>query len=226
MPRPLRSDVAGQIYHALNRGNKRQTVFHKAEDYEAFERVIAEGLANHPVDMLSYCWMPNHWHMVLVPQEDGAMGRFLHWVTMTHSARHHAHFQTTGTGHVYQGRFKSFPIQDDEHFFVVCRYVERNAYAAGLCETAEAWRWGSLWNWATGRSPISLAKWPVPRLPNWIQRVNQAIGEKERKQLLRCIERGQPFGESGWVESTARSLNLESTLRNRGRPKKIIQIKK
>lgn len=221
MPRPPRADVANGIYHALNRGNSRQDIFHKETDYEAFERVVAEGLERHPVDLFSYQWMPNHWHMVLSPREDGAMSRFLYWITMPHTQRYHAHYQTVGEGHVYQGRYKSFPVQDDDHFFAVCRYVERNALTAGLVSRAEAWRWGSLWNWSGGKSIIQLSPWPVPRLPNWIERVNQAIGAKEQEKLRQSMRRGSPFGDEQWVGSTARRLNLESTLRPRGRPRRF-----
>ena len=221
MPRPPRADQAGAIYHALNRGNARQAVFHKEEDFEAFEQIIGEGLGKYPVDLFAYQWMPNHWHMVLSPREDGAMSRLLHWVTMTHTARYHAHYHTAGEGHIYQGRFKSFPVQDDDHFHVVCRYVERNALAAGLVKRAEDWKWGSLWNWCGGSSPIRLAAWPIPRLAGWIERVNQPLGEKEEAKLQRCISRGSPLGEEGWVESTARQFHLESTLRARGRPRKL-----
>ena len=119
MPRPPRADEAGGIYHALNRGNGRQTVFHTDADFEAFERVIAAALEEYPVELFAYQWMPNHWHMVLRPLEDGAMSRMLHWATMTHTARRHAHRQTAGEGHLYQGRYKSFPVQDDDHFHVV-----------------------------------------------------------------------------------------------------------
>ena len=61
--------------------------------------------------------------------------------------RYHAHYHTSGTGHVYQGRFKSFPIQDDAHFLTVCRYVARNAMQAERTARAEDWRWGSLQRW-------------------------------------------------------------------------------
>ena len=128
---PLLQDI---FDHALDRGHQRDAILHKDGDYEAFERVLNEGLQKFPVDLLTYCWLPNHWHMVLNPRENGAMGRLLYWVTMTHTARHHAHYHTAGNGHLYQGRYKSFPIQTDEHFFVVMRYVERNALAAGLVE--------------------------------------------------------------------------------------------
>ncbi len=223
MPRPPRADEAGAIYHVLNRGNQRQEIFHKEADYEAFERVVAEGLTKYPVNLICYQWMPNHWHMVLSPRENGAMGRLLYWVTMTHTARHHAHYHAAGSGHLYQGRFKSFPVQSDEHFFVVCRYVERNALAAGLTQSAETWRWGSLFNWTCGNGKLALAKWPMPRLPGWINRVNSPLREKEETQLQKAISRNQPFGDVGWVESTARRMNLESTLRKRGRPRKFPQ---
>lgn len=226
MPRPPRADVAGEIYHALNRGNGRQQVFHKEADYEAFERVLVEGLEKHPVSLYAYCWMPNHWHMVVSPRENGAMSRLMYWVTMTHTARHHAHYHQAGFGHLYQGRYKSFPVQSDEHFLVLCRYVERNALAAKLCERAEDWRFGSLYNWRNRRACIlKLDPWPMPRLPGWVDRVNRKIDEEQRKQLLRAIPRGQPFGDPGWVESTARQYNLESTLRNRGRPRKFPRSK-
>ena len=154
------------------------------------------------------------------------MGQFLYWTTMTHSARYHAHYHTTGEGHLYQGRFKSFPVQDDGHFYVVCRYVERNALAAGLVSRAEDWRWSSLWNWRGGTSPIALARWPIPRLPNWVQRVNDPMDEQTRRSVQQCIQRSSPFGDETWIESTARRLNLESTIRPRGRPRKFAQTTK
>ena len=219
MPRPPRADEAGGIYHALNRGNARREIFRKAADYEAFEQVLAKGLKRYPVDLFAYQWMPNHWHMVLRPREDGAMSRLLYWVTMTHTARHHAHRHTAGEGHLYQGRYKSFPIEEDDHFHAACRYVERNALAAGLVARAERWRWGSLWNWRGGKSVVELSPWPLARSSGWVNRVNAVLSEAEQKQMQRSIHRGSPFGTAAWIESMARRLNLESTLRPRGRPK-------
>ena len=223
MPRPLRSDVSGTIYHALNRGNARNDIFFKQGDYEAFERVIAEGLQKYPVDLICYQWMKNHWHMVLSPRADKAMSAFLGWVTMTHTQRYHAHNKTTGYGHVYQGRYKSFPVQDDEHFHTVCRYVERNALTAKVVQRSEDYRWGSLWNWRGGESEIKLAKWPVKRLPRWVERVNLPLTKKEREALEVCIKRGRPYGTDDWVQSTAKETSLQITLRARGRPRKFAQ---
>ena len=226
MPRALRSDFAGEIYHALNRGNARNKIFFKDGDFEAFERVIQEGLEKYPVDLIAYQWMSNHWHMVLSPQRDKAMSAFLGWVTMTHTQRYHAHNKTTGYGHVYQGRFKSFPVQNDAHFHTVCRYVERNALTATLVQRAEDYRWGSLWNWCGGDSVIKLASWPLKRLARWIERVNEPITKQEKDALQNCINRGCPYGTEEWVKKTAENQGLEITLRPRGRPRKLVQMTK
>lgn len=143
MPRPERADEAGGLYNALNRGNLRATIFHKDADYVAFEKILGEGLDRHQVELFSYQLLPNHYHLVLRPLVTGEMGRFMKWIGGTHTMRYHAHYHTCGLGRVYQQRYKSFPIQDDDHFLVVCRYVERNALRAGLVNRAEDWRWGS-----------------------------------------------------------------------------------
>jgi REP-associated tyrosine transposase len=220
MPRPPRADEAGGLYHVLNRANARARFFRKDADYEAFERVLAEGLERYQVELFCFELMPNHWHLVLRPNEDGEMSRFLRWITATHTMRYRAHYHTSGEGHVYQGRFKSFPIQDDEHFLVVCRYVERNAARAALAPRAEAWRWGSLWRWLQRREtrPALLSAWPIPRLPNWVERVNEPLSQATLGDVRRAAQRGTPFGESSWIASTAQRLGLDSTLRPRGRP--------
>ena len=151
---PERTKRAG-LYHALNRGHVRGTIFQKDEDYEAFERILAQGLKRYAVDLFAFQWMPDHWYLVLRPQVKGEMSRYLRWITATHAMRYHAHDHTFDAGHVYPGRFKSFPIQNDEHFLTVCRdmSVERNALRAGLVQRAEDWRWGSLWRWRQRPEP-------------------------------------------------------------------------
>lgn len=132
MPRGPRYAPGGLVYHALNRAVARLPLFEKDGDYAAFERVLALALAKHPTRLLGYCLMPNHWHMVLWPRRDGELTAFLRWLTHTHTMRWHAHYHTAGTGHLYQGRFKAFPIQEDDHLYAVLRYVERNALRANL----------------------------------------------------------------------------------------------
>jgi len=118
---------------------------------------------------------------------------------------------------LYQGRFKSFPIQQDEHLLTVCRYVERNALRASLVASAEQWPWSSL---AESNNHVPLDDWPLERPANWIPYVNGAQTEKELEALRRAVARGCPFGEPAWQQKTAKALGLEATLRSRGRPKK------
>jgi putative transposase len=136
--------------------------------------------------------------------------------------RFHSHYHSAGEGHVYQGRFKSFPIQDDEHFLIVCRYVERNALRANLVGRAEDWKWGSLWRWlqSPDPKPILLSPWPIARLPKWVDRVNAPLSDNELEAVRRSVVRGCPFGGANWTKSISQRLGLESTLRPRGRPKK------
>jgi putative transposase len=144
MPRVGRAAAGGVIYHVLNRGNGRQRLFHKPQDYDAFVRLLAEVKEALPVRVLSYCLMPNHWHLVLWPHRDGELSRFILRLATAHVRRHFAHYHNTSGGHLYQGRFKSFPVQEDRHFLTVCRYVEANPIRANLVKRAEEWKWSSL----------------------------------------------------------------------------------
>ena len=123
--------------------------------------------------------------------------------------------------HLYQGRFKAFPIEDDDHYSTALRYVERNALRANLVERAESWRWGSLWRRRFGDAEQRTLLTPGPlALPkNWCQRVNRPQTDAELKALRHCVQRGSPFGTPTWQTATARRLDLEFTLRPRGRPK-------
>jgi putative transposase len=222
MSRPPRHAEGGLVYHALNRANARLRIFDGDADYDAFERVLAEAVTRHDVRLLAYCLMPNHFHLVVWPEADGDLSAFMRWLTMTHTQRWHAHRGSAGSGHVYQGRYKSFPVQDDGHFLTVCRYVERNALRAGLVVKAEDWRWGSLWRRAAGRraSGPMLNAWPIDRPRGWVARVNAPLTAGEEESVRRSIRRGQPFGAADWQAATAARLGLDSTLRPRGRPRK------
>ena len=195
-------------------------LFHKAGDYEAFERVLAEGLQRYPVELLSYCVMPNHWHLVVRPNTDEALGRWMGWVGVTHVRRHHEHYQSRGGGHLYQGRFKSFPVAEDDYFLALCRYVEANPLRAGLVQRAEQWRWSGLWQRACGSGELPLSSWPVERSPTWVAWVNRGLNEEQLTAIRTCVERGRPLGPADWVRRTARRLGLDFTLRGPGRPQK------
>jgi putative transposase len=221
MPRTARASVGGYCYHALNRGNGRATVFHKDGDYHAFVKAIRDVCREIPVRLLAYCLMPNHFHLALWPQADGDLSRWMHWLLTAHVRRYHRHYHSSG--HVWQGRFKAFPVQDDEHLLAVLRYIERNPLRAGLVRRAERWPWSSLHGWAQGKPASFLHAGPVPRPGGWVEVVNQPQTEAELERLRRSVARGSPFGAETWTQETASRLGLESTLRPRGRPRKTKQ---
>ena len=225
MGRPHRAAEGGYVYHVLNRANARMKIFRSDADFEAFEQVLLEAVERTGTRLLSYCLMPNHWHLLVWPREDGELSEFVRWLTLTHTQRWHAFRQSIGTGHLYQGRFKSFPIEDDAHLFTAARYVERNALRASLVRRAEQWQWGSLYRWLRGSAEdrALLSAWPMPRPARWAEHVNAAQTEAELTALRRCVNRGSPFGSESWGERTVRRLGLETTLRPRGRPKRQIK---
>jgi putative transposase len=196
MGRPHRAAEAGYVYHVLIRANARMTLFEDDADYEAFERILSEAAQRTKTRLLAYCLMPNHWHLIVWPHKDGELSRFIGWLTLTHTQRWHAHRRSTGSGHVYQGRFKSFPVQEDEHYYTVARYVERNAKRANLVRRAEQWRWSSLYRWLRGSAEDRelLAAWPLPRKASWVDHVNEPLTEAELAAIRRSVNRGSPFG--------------------------------
>ena len=220
--------MGGYVYHVLNRGVGRLDIFEDEGDYAAFERVLAEAQSRYSgVRLLGYCLMSNHWHLVLWPKGDGELSEFMRWLTVTHTQRWHAHHHTSVTGPLYQGRFKSFPVQTDESLLTVLRYVERNALRANQASSAESWRWGSLWRWENrhkrsvqGEGQPKLCSWPIDRPHFWRRWVNEPQTKEELSALRRSVQRGAPFGGERWGVRTAEKLSLASSLRPIGRPRR------
>lgn len=218
MPYRRRVGTAGVVFHVLNRGVRRLRLFDQPGDYRAFLKVFREAQERIPLRCLAYCLMPNHFHLVLWPRTDTELSAFMAWLTATHSKRWHARRQTAGTGHVYQGRFKSFPVSGEFHFLAVCRYVEGNALQADLVTRAEDWPWSSLAQRAGRRSPVSLADWPVTRPSDWTQLV-QLEAVEETRDLRQAVRRSSPYGPKDWQVQIASQLRLSSSLAPVGRPR-------
>jgi putative transposase len=152
MPRTARASLGNWCYHVLNRGNARAEVFHKDADYAAFVALFEPACERLRMRIVGYCLMPNHCHLVLWPYGDGDLGRWMQWLMTAHVRRYHRHYG--GSGHVWQGRFKAFPIQQDAHFLTLLRYAERNALRAKLVRRAEDWTWSSLRQRSAGTMEI------------------------------------------------------------------------
>jgi putative transposase len=217
MPRTARASVGGICYHVLNRGNGRAKVFRKEGDYAAFVDLLAAAKERLAMRILGYVLLPNHFHLVLWPHDDGDLSRWMQWLMTAHVRRYHQHYHSSG--HVWQGRFKAFPIEQDEHLLTVLRYVERNPLRANLVDWAENWAWSSLAWRVGGKRPAMLDRWPIACPRNWIERVNAALTPAELMAVRHSIERGAPYGEKQWAARMAQQLGLESSLRPRGRPR-------
>src|ERR1035437_1417058 len=221
MPRIGRTDVGGIVYHVINRANGRKSIFDNDRDYQTFEVILEEAVAKFDMRLLSYCIMPNHWHLVLYPKNDGDLAKFMGWLSNTHTRRWHLEKNTVGEGHLYQGRYKSFICQNDNHFITLVRYVEQNALKAHLVEKAENWKWSSVWRRENGNSEQNklLSVWPVDIPEDYLLNLNQIFMKSDEEDIEKSIIINTPFGEENWTADLVKRFSLEQCLRNVGRPK-------
>ena len=222
MPRLKRIAKGDVVYHVLNRANGRLRIFKKRRDFEAFEEILGEGAERVGMRVCGYCIMSNHWHLVLWPRKDGDLSEFMKWVTVTHSHRWHTSHGTVGIGHVYQGRFKSFPVQSNAYYLTLMQYVESNPVRAGLVDRSGDWAWSSLAVRKGEGKAIALSDGPVELPRQWAKLVDKAarMGKDGRELIELCVRRSRPLGNEDWSRMIAVRLGLEATLRPRGRPKK------
>jgi putative transposase len=172
MPRRPRSATPASFFHVINRTARRVPIFIRPNDYRAFVDVLDEGLALYPIQLLAYCVMSNHWHLVLGSSSTSDLSGFMRWVSATHAIRWHHRHGTVGQGALYKGRFQARPIDNAASLVRVCRYVERNALAAGLVKRAEDWPWCSLSERFRSDRRLPLAFTPFLVSSAWLAHVN------------------------------------------------------
>jgi putative transposase len=204
------------VYHVFNRGNGRMRIFREPGDYEAFVDLLVLGKERASIELFGFCLMPDHWHLILRPRRAGDLAAYLSWVTNTHVKRYRGHYSRT-SGHLYQGRYKSFPVQEDSYFLSLMRYVEANPLRPKLVFRAQDWKWSSRGCQATAAAEL-LSPWPLRRPADWKKLVNRPLPETERERIKSSLERGRPLGDERWTAQTARRLGLQFTLNPRGRP--------
>ena len=222
MGRISRVDAGEMVYHAWNRANFRSVLFKAEKHYQDFLTIIEESLALVPIRLLAYCLMPNHWHLVLYPRAQGELSQFMQRITLTHTQRYHARTRTVGYGHVYQGRYKSLPVEMGGHFITLVRYVERNAQRAALVAKAEDWPWCSVHVRLYGKAEQKqlLSPWPMAEPKDYLQWLNQSQPKAEVENIRYAIKRSRPYGSEEWVSQAVAQFGLENTIRNPWRPKK------
>jgi putative transposase len=221
MPRMNRVAVGGVIYHVINRSNGRVKIFHADADYQHFEALLLEGIELIDMPLLAYCIMPNHWHLVLHPKNDGDMSEFMRWVTTTHVRQRRVMTKSVGEGHLYQGAYKSFPVQEDKYLHDLIRYVEQNPLRAKLVGKAEDWQWSSLYRRLRNNTEDKKFLSPLPtELPaNYHTSVNTLLNANSLDTIRHSIGKGTPYGSLEWVEGMVKEHKMESTVRAPGRPR-------
>jgi putative transposase len=217
MPRANRCLAEGFTFHIINRGNGKQTIFHKDQDFRSFVELIKESKKRYPIDIFAYCLMPNHFHFVLKPDQPNHLSQWIQWLTTLHAFRYHLYYKTSG--HIWQGRFKSLIIQNDEHLLNVIRYVEGNPVRAGIVLSSRDWFWSSLNDRLSNKYEIITDNLPINLPLDWLNYVDEHLIDKEINKLRRCVNRESPYGNDEWQKMICQRLGLEHTLRPRGRPR-------
>lgn len=221
MARQNRVAVGDVVYHVINRSNGRVKIFSSDKEYQHFESLLLEGVRFLDMRILAYVIMSNHWHLVLYPKKDGDMSEFMRWLTTTHVRQRRVATQSVGHGHLYQGTYKSFPIEKDKHLHDVIRYVEQNPLRAKLCRRAEQWKWSSLYrrHRAEKEDRELLAALPTTLPSNYLPSVNTLLAEERLMNIHHSIRKGAPYGSPKWTERMVERYHMEGTQRGLGRPK-------
>ena len=174
MPRSRRHAPVGYALHVVNRATDNRQLFFEVTDYQRFIDLLIEARQHYRVRIHAYCVMPNHFHIIIVATEEGAVSACVQRLTSRHSCQVRKDTATQGRGHVYQGRFWSEAILSDRDFLRVQRYIEANPLKAKLVRRAEDWQWSSLWERETGRRSL-LDPSPVALPADWVEIVNTPI---------------------------------------------------
>lgn len=222
MPRVARGLADGLIYHIINRGNGRQQVFHTDGDYRSFVDLMTETGERHPVKMLAWCIMPNHFHLLVSPERADDLSRWMQWFMTSHVRRYHRFHKSSG--HIWQGRYKSFIVQEDKHLLTVVRYIEGNPVRAQIVQSAKDWSWSSHLG-RVGLSESFPEKMPIELPSDWTGYVDQPLTEGELERIQISMQRQTPFGSPSWQMRVCQEHGLESTLKPKGRPRKWGQEK-
>ncbi len=221
MARQPRVDIADQIYHVINRSNARWNIFKVAKDFQGILKSLQETLELIPMGIFAFCLMSNHWHFIVRPKENGDMGKFFGKFTQKATQRWHTQHGSVGSGHLFQGRFKSFLVEKDSYFLQLAKYVEANALRVNMVKKAEDWKWGSLYLRLKNPELTKqlLTPWPIDMPKDYLGLVNNPLPKIQLNNIRHSIEKSKPLGTEQWVKRQIDKYDLGYTLREPGRPK-------
>ncbi len=209
MPRIARGLAGGEIYHIINRGNRRSAVFHNSKDYEIFIELLQKAKEIADVKLYSFVLMPNHFHFLAEPNKAEDLSSYMQWLLTSYVRYYNKTYKTSG--HLWQGRYKSFIVQRDNYLFNVVNYIEQNPQRANL----KNWKYTSINN----KINHFVNELPI-ELPKDFREYKKILNEEEKKKIENSIQRQSPYGEEEWMNLTAEKYNIISTIKPRGRPRK------
>lgn len=221
MPRQARVAVGDTVYHVINRSNGRVKIFSTEKEYRHFESLLQEAKELTDMRILGYCIMPNHWHLILYPKRDTDLSEFMRWLTTTHVRQRRVATKSVGHGHLYQGTYKSFPVETSDYLTALLRYVEQNPLRANLVARSQDWQWGSLYRRTKGtpKEKKLLATLPVDLPLNYLKSVNEIYNKEVLDKIRTAVNKGMPYGGEKWTGKMVKEYNMEGTMRGPGRPK-------
>lgn len=204
MVRLARVVVPGIPHHVTQRGNRRLETFFEDDDYRAYLDLLAASCTEAGVAAWAYCLMPNHVHLVLVPEEPDGLRRALGEAHRRYTRR--INFREGWRGHLWQERFHSFPM-DEDYLLATARYVELNPVRARLVRKPEAWPWSSARAHLAGRDDALVQVAPLlRRIPDWTRFLAGGMAEDEIEQIRKHGRTGRPLGAKRFVERLERRL--------------------
>jgi putative transposase len=196
--------VPGVPHHVTQRGNRRQTAFFQEEDYAAYLTLLGEWCRHWQVGVWAYCLMPNHVHLIVVPESEAGLRRALGEAHRRYTRR--INFREGWRGHLWQGRFASFAL-DERYLLRAVRYVELNPVRARLCRVPWRWRWSSASAHVAGRDDDVVSVAPLlTRVKDWREYLTEVLEAREA-ELWRQHERtGRPLGEGAFLDRIEQTL--------------------
>lgn len=223
MPRLSRAVFTGVPHHITQRGNRREDVFFSDEDREVYLEWLQTYCEKHDVDVLAYCLMTNHIHLVLVPNSEDGLQRVLKPLHMRYAQR--INRAKGWKGHLWQGRFFSSPL-DDNYLMAAVRYVEQNPIRVGLVDKAEDYRWSSAAAHCGLREDKILCHKPKWKsafafIEDWSDWLKIKESPDKLDVLRKHVEKGLPCGTDNFVQTLGKKIGRVLENRPQGRPKKI-----
>lgn len=215
MARLARVVVPGIPHHVTQRGNRRQQTFFSDEDYAAYRDQLAESCRQAGVAVWAWCLMPNHVHLILVPEAAGGLRAALADAHRRYSRR--INFREGWRGYLWQGRFASVAM-DEPHLAAAARYVEMNPVRAGLVRRAEDWRWSSARAHRAGCDDGLVQVAPLlDRFPDWADFLAQPLAEPLLDAIRAGERTGRPLGSDGFIATLETQLGRPLAKQRPGR---------